>query len=80
MNLSDNDLTGSVPRSLIGLDAVQELRINDNPLSEPLTRYLLVLRLKVFHWNNTDLCAPAGESFREWLSSIGDNQPNRNCD
>jgi len=37
------------------------------------------LTLESFHWNDTDLCAPADDAFQEWLKSIEDHQGDGNC-
>ncbi len=48
-----------------------ELRIADNPdLSGRLPLSLARLSLRTLHYAGTELCAPAYESFREWLRAI----------
>ena len=79
-DLSNNDLTGTIPGELGNLSELNSLSISGNPLAGPLPRELIGLPLTLFHWHDTDLCAPADDDFQEWLDSIEDHRGNGNCD
>ena len=71
LDLSRNGLAGELPGTLGELAHVTELRIADNPdLSGRLPLSLARLSLRTLHYAGTELCAPAYESFREWLRAI----------
>ncbi len=71
LDLSRNGLAGELPGTLGELAHVTELRIADNPdLSGRLPFSLGRLSLRTLHYAGTELCAPAYESFREWLRAI----------
>ena len=77
--LDGNELTGPVPGELGSIQQLRSVRIADNPLRGPLPRDLIGLPLVYFHWNNTELCAPADDAFQKWLNSIFDNVGNGDC-
>lgn len=77
--LEGNELTGPVPGELGSIPRLQSVRIADNPLLGPLPRDLIGLPLVYFHWNNTELCAPADDVFQAWLNSIFENTGNGDC-
>ena len=79
LELRGNMLTGSVPGTLGDLGGLRFLEFNGNPLSGPLPGDLTRLTLWVFHWNDTDLCAPTDDDFQDWLNSISDHTGNGNC-
>lgn len=79
LRLSHNGLTGQIPPRFAGLGYLHVLEIDNTALSGPLPRELLDISLGRFHWNETDLCAPADTEFQRWLASIGDQIGNREC-
>lgn len=78
--LSGNGLTGPIPAELGNLRELTSLSVFGNPLSGRLPRELIGLSLKLFHWHDTGLCAPADVEFQEWLDSIKDHSGNGNCE
>ena len=70
LDLSRNGLAGRVPSTLAGLERMTSLSIGGNALEGRLPLSLVALPLREFRYENTDLCTPADESFRAWLSSI----------
>ncbi|MDE2926813.1 MAG: hypothetical protein OXT71_10490 [Acidobacteriota bacterium] len=71
LDLAGNGLEGRVPGNLGSLRQMTELRIGGNALSGRLPLSLSSLTsLQEFHYADTDLCVPAGESFRAWMSGI----------
>ncbi len=80
LNLESNQLTGPVPGELGNISPLVVLDIAHNPLSGTLPRELMQLRrLALFHWDNTDLCAPVDIEFQDWLNSIPSQRGNRGC-
>ena len=79
LNLESNQLTGPVPGELGNISSLGVLDIAHNPLSGTLPRELMQLRLALFHWDNTDLCAPVDIEFQDWLNSIRSQRGNREC-
>jgi len=57
-----------------------DLSISGNPLGGPLPRDLIGLSLGLFHWQETDLCAPTDAEFQEWLDGIRDHSGNGDCE
>ncbi len=70
LDLSDNPLIGPVPPEIGDLRKLRVLRVNGTLLSGQLPLELIGLPLRVFTWDETDLCAPGDEEFQEWLKSI----------
>ena len=70
LDLSGNGLTGRLPRILGQLAQLTELRIDSNALTGRLPLELARLSLQVFHYADTELCAPVEEPFQAWLNSI----------
>ena len=71
LDLSRNGLAGRLPGSLGELAHMTELRIADNAeLSGRLPLSLAGISLRALHYAGTDLCAPIGSRFRDWLSTI----------
>ena len=77
--LEGNELTGPVPGELGNIRQLRGLHVAYNPLTGPLPRDLIGLPLFYFHWNNTDLCAPADDAYQRWLNSISDQVGNGDC-
>ena len=77
--LHNNALTGPVPPELGSIRLLRTLSIAGNPLTGALPGTLTRVTLERFHWNDTELCAPTGDAFQEWLNSIDDHQGNGNC-
>ncbi len=80
LDLSANELTGPVPGALGNLPTLTDLSISGNPLDGPLPRDLIGLPLGLFHWQETDLCAPTDAEFQEWLDGIRDHSGNGDCE
>ena len=71
LDLSRNGLAGQLPGNLSELAHMTELRIAQNTdLSGRLPLSLADLSLRALHYAGTELCAPVGTSFRDWLSAI----------
>ena len=77
LDLSENNLSGTLPTSLGRLDQLTELRLDGNPSLSgliPLSLSLTDLSIDVFHYAETELCSPAAPSFREWVNTIGSHE------
>ena len=70
LDLANNNLTGTMPASLLNLSQLEVLRIGDNPVSGRLPRGLVELPIRELHYAGTDLCVPDHGSFRAWLAAI----------
>ncbi len=70
LDLAGNGLAGRLPAGLGDLTAMTALRVGDNALSGRLPQALLRLSLRELDYAGTELCAPADEAFRAWLSGI----------
>ena len=68
--LEGNGLTGRLPATLGDMPRMTVLRISDNALSGRLPRSLTDLSLVEFRYSETELCAPAGVTFQDWLNAI----------
>ncbi len=78
LGLDGNNLTGEVPSELGNLTELYGLGLSNNLLTGALPHSLTALtELEeiVFH-HNTGLCAPADESFQNWLRGIEDFEGN----
>ena len=75
LNLSDNDLNGSLPPILAILTALRSLNLSGNDaLTGPLPRSFLKLNLEVLHLADTGLCAPSDTEFQSWVRGISDTE------
>ena len=80
LDLSQHKLAGPLAGELRSIPPLRELYVFGNPLVGSLPREMLGLSfLKVFHWNRTNLCAPADAAFQSWLNAIEDHIGNRDC-
>ena len=70
LDLTDNNLAGSVHPTLASLTRMTALRIGGNRLSGPLPLGLARLPLRELDYSDTEVCAPAEASFRDWLSRV----------
>ena len=71
IDLSNNNLNGSLPGELAGLTNIESLILSSNGLlSGPLPRELLQLELRELLLDGTKLCAPQDAEFRAWLRTI----------
>jgi len=77
--LNDTGLAGSIPPEVGDLGSLRRLKINSTSLSGPIPGAFTDIPLQLFHWHETDLCAPGDEEFREWLDSIGDHMGGDTC-
>ena len=69
--LSGNGLSGGLPASIANLEQLTHLRIDGNALGGRLPLALTALDLETFHYDGTELCAPADDGFQAWLRGIG---------
>ena len=74
LDLTRNGLKGELTPAIGNLTAMTGLRLGENALSGRLPFSLANLPLVEFHYDDTELCAPTEESFREWLNSIASHQ------
>ena len=75
--LSDNDLTGAVPKELGNLQGLTSLKLDDNPLSGPLPFNLRQApALTQFWYNGTNTCEPEDKPFQDWLKGLPDRISN----
>ena len=72
LHVDDNSLTGNVPSEFGNLSNLKRLVISKNRLSGVLPEELSDLDdVKMFHFHfNSDLCAPATNSFQTWIDSV----------
>ena len=72
LSLSGNQLTGPIPTELGNLSNLTGLWLADNRLTGQIPRsFTSLARLTtLYFWNNSGLCAPADEEFREWLQAV----------
>ncbi len=71
LDLSENGLEGRIAGNLGRLSQMTELRIGGNALSGRLPLSLSFLPgVQEFHFGDTGLCVPAGESFRARIGAI----------
>ena len=71
VDLAGNGLTGGLTDRLGHLAGLTTLRVGDNPdLAGRLPSSLRQTPLRELRYANTDLCAPAGRSFQEWLAGL----------
>ena len=74
LDLTRNGLAGRLPPGIGELDEMTTLRVGGNELSGPLPRSLPRLSLVELHYIDTDLCAPAEASYRNWINGIASHQ------
>ena len=77
LDLSENNLSGTLPTSLGRLDQLTELRLDGNPSLSgliPLSLSLTNLSIDVLHYAGTELCAPAAPPFHEWVNTVGSHE------
>ena len=79
LSIQSNGLSGPIPPEFGNLQSLRSLQANSNPLDGRLPSDLTRLTLTRFHWNQTNLCAPTDDAFKEWLESINDNNGNIDC-
>ena len=70
--LCGNQLSDKLPPAIGGLADLRHMRLDGNKLSGAMPDSMLSLdRLETFLWgNNSGLCAPDTEAFREWLAGL----------
>ena len=74
LDLSKNALEGRLPASLASLSRLTELWVDGNALEGRLPTSLTRLPLHVFHYADTELCAPTEASFQAWLGGIASHE------
>ena len=80
LDLSRNQLTGSIPAELGDLESLWLLRLSGNiGLEGPIPHDFTKVALDIFHWYDTNLCAPTDDEFQKWLKSIRDHRGGDNC-
>ena len=70
LDLSDNGLSGGLPASIAGLTQLTRIHIDNNSLTGRLPLALTRLALDELHYEGTELCEPADDSFRAWLDGV----------
>lgn len=71
IDLTNNNLSGSVPGELAGLSKLKSLNLSTNGfLSGPLPPELINLGLRELQLADTRLCAPPDAEFQTWLQTI----------
>ena len=72
LDLSDNNLSGSLPSSLSKLEDLKNLNLEGNSgLLGPLPESLTGLSVESLNLKGTGLCAPSTSGFQTWLIGIG---------
>ena len=66
--LNSNLLSGSVPTSLSNLSSLSHLYLNNNQLTGEIPAEYTDLNLFAFWFFATDVCVPANEDIRSWLT------------
>ena len=79
LDISRNNLTGPIPPELGSLDSLQVLHLDGNRLTGAIPQEFIKLKLAEFHWQDTQLCAPANEAFQKWLRSIPYHRGGATC-
>ena len=80
LDLSDNNLSGSLPSSLSKLADLKNVNLEGNArLLGPIPESLTTLAIESLNLEGTGLCAPSGSSFRTWLDGIGDKSGVDDC-
>ena len=74
LGLDGNNLTGEVPAEIGNLTKLEGLYLSSNQLTGMLPQSLTRLTsLEEFYFDyNAGLCAPADDSFQNWMQGIGD--------
>ncbi|MDE0260421.1 MAG: hypothetical protein OXR82_18795 [Gammaproteobacteria bacterium] len=71
LSLGRNDLSGPISPRMGGMSHLRELDVTDNAgLSGALPEELTELNLDMLATGGTDLCAPSGEAFQQWLAAV----------
>ncbi len=72
LDLADNDLTGGFAAPIASIDLLDTIRIGDNPDMEGYLPHRMIdlENLRVLQYADTDLCAPPGPTFQEWIDSL----------
>jgi len=86
LNLSNNNLSGEIPETFANLGRVgpatvlTRLYISGNPeLTGPIPMNFTEwdpTTMRSFHYYDTDLCEPDDPAFRQWLETLGEEDPN----
>lgn len=80
LDLSNNNLSGSLPSSLSRLAGLKKLNLEENAgLLGPLPETLTGLSIESLRLAGTGLCAPSRSSYRTWLNGIDDKSGVDDC-
>ena len=72
LDLSDNNLSGSLPSNLSKLEELQKINLRGNAgLLGPLPESLTGLSISSLNLEGTGVCVPSSSGFRSWLNEIG---------
>lgn len=72
LDLSSNNLVGTLAPELGNLTSLHALALNDNSLSGSLPANLTnITALTAFNVSDTNLCEPQEQEFQDWLAGIG---------
>ena len=73
LDLSDNNLGGSLPSSLSRLADLKVLDVSNNAgLTGPLPQSITGISLESLSLGGTDLCVPTGDGYGTWLQGLQD--------
>ena len=67
--LDDNQLTGSLPAEMAEATSLFHLSLSGNPMAGLLPETMTQLAFYWFEVDRTELCAPRGAAFQQWLSA-----------
>ena len=71
LSLGHNDLSGPIPPQVGEMNHLRELDVTNNAgLSGALPEQLTELRIDLLAAGGTDLCAPSGDAFLQWLGAV----------
>lgn len=80
LDLSDNNLGGSLPSSLSKLADLKKLDLGSNAgLLGPIPETLTTLAIESLNLAGTGLCLPSDSGHRSWLNGIGDTSVVDDC-
>jgi hypothetical protein len=72
LDLSTNNLSGTLPSEIGNLSSLSSLLLSDNPdLGGPMPGAMTnITNLETYRFANTDLCEPLNQGFQDWMNGI----------